>query len=830
MLTPLSSIQGASDALTGTGVSNPLAFINPQDIESIDILKDADATAIYGSRAANGAILITTKKGKAGKTNITVNAQHGFGEVVKKMKNLNTEQYLQLRKDAYTMQGLAVPDKNTAPSGTNYDLTVWDQTRYTDWQKELIGGKANYSDVQTTVSGGNTSTQILVGANYHRETTVMPGDLYNKRGGVHFNMSHSSINQRFKLSFGGNYLADKNVLPGVDLTGAAMKLAPNAPALYDAAGNLNWETLPNTTTETWINPVRASLRKYNITSTNTVGNAELSYKIWSTLTLRSSFGYTSLSSDEVLITPQTFYSPSTTANNRATSYSTRKVNNWIIEPQLTYQLNRHYGKFDFLLGTTFQKNKYYLQSLSTSGYSNDGQLENITAATTVTAIAATQETYNYNAAFGRISYNFRDKYLLNLSVRRDGSSRFGSENLFNNFYGIGAGWVFTKEEWWSDKLSFLSFGKLKLSYGTTGNDQIGNYAFMALYRTVGVPQPYGGGTTLRANALNNPYLQWEETQKLNAGVNLGFWADRILLNLNYYRNMSSNQLLGYNLPIITGFNSITENFDALVKNSGFEFAITSDNIKAKDFTWSTSFNLTLPKNELVEFPGLATSSYATTLEVGKPLTITKAFKYAGVNTSTGRYNFEIPDKSQVEIPTLSRDETVVIDRTPKYYGGLQNSLSYKGFSLDFLLQFTKQTGYDETRFGYTSPGVFSSSGGTGNQPVSVLNNWKQDGDVVSYQRLNSGVAALNNTYSYASSIYSSEAWTDATYIRLKNLSFSYLLPAGLLKQVRIQQVRVYAQGQNLLTITKYKGLDPENQSTFTLPPLRVITFGVQASF
>jgi TonB-linked SusC/RagA family outer membrane protein len=607
-----------------------------------------------------------------------------------------------------------------------------------------------------------------------------------------------------------------------------MKLAPNAPALYDEAGNLNWEVLP-TGAETWINPVRPVLRKYKVTNNNAVGNIDLSYRIWNTLTLKSTFGYTSLATDETLITPQIFYPPTTTANNRSAFYSSKKVSNWIIEPQLSYQLYKPYGKFDVLVGTTFQKNRFNLQAFSSSGYSNDGQLENITAATSVVAISALQETYNYNAVFGRLSYNFRDKYLLNLSLRRDGSSRFGSENLFNNFYGIGAGWVFTKEDWWSDRFSFLSFGKLKASYGTTGNDQIGNYSFMSLYRTVGVPQPYGGGTTLRANSLNNPYLQWEETRKFNAGINLGFMKDRILLNLNYYRNMSSNQLLGYNLPIITGFNSITENFDALVKNSGIELALNTENVKGKDFNWSTSLNITIPRNELVEFPGLATSSYATTLVIGEPLTITKAFKYAGVNPVTGRYNFEIPDKSLVEIPVLSRDETVTIDRTPKFYGGLQNSISYKGFSLDFLLQFTKQKGYDETRFGYSSPGTYSGTNGTSNQPVSVLNYWKQNGDDVPYQRPNPNVSALTNIYSYASSIYSDAAWTDASYIRLKNLSFSYTLPASLLKQARLQQVRLYAQGQNLLTFTKYKGLDPENQSTFVLPPLRVVTFGIQVS-
>lgn len=828
MLTPLSGIQGTSNSPAGGGPSNPLAFINPQDIESIDILKDADATAIYGSRAANGAILITTKKGKAGRTNVSVNIQHGFGEVAKKMDNLNTQQYLEMRKAAYTMQGLPVPGSGTTPSSTNYDLTYWDQNRYTDWQKVLIGGKAQYTDVQVSASGGSAGTQILLGANYHSETTVMPGNFSDKRGGVHFSMNHASADQRFKLVFGGNYLTDKNLLPGVDLTSSAMKLAPNAPALYDSTGKLNWETLPNGT-ETWYNPLRSTLRRYNVISDNLLGNAELSYRIWSTLTLKSTFGYSKLQTDEKLLTPQTFSPPSTTINSRSAFYSDKSVANWIIEPQLSYQLARDFGKFDFLLGTTFQRNKYALESFVGSGYSSDGQLENVYAAATFSPTNAIQETYNYNAVFGRLNYNFNDRYILNLTARRDGSSRFGSQNLFNNFYGIGGAWIFTKESWMKNSISFLSFGKLKASYGTTGNDQIGNYSFMSLYRSSAPAVPYGGGTTLRASSLSNPYLQWEETRKFNAGIDLGFLADRILLNFNYYRNRSSNQLLGYNLPILTGFNSISRNFGALVQNSGIEMAINTDILKGKDLRWSSGINLTIPRNKLVKFPGLETSSYATSLVTGKSLSIVKAFNYAGVNPETGRYNFNTPSGEVVELPVRSRDEMAIIDRTPRFYGGFQNTISYKGFSLDFLLQFARQKGYDETKFGYSSAGTFSGTGGTGNQPVSALNYWKQEKDNAALQRLNPNVPALTTLYSYASSILSDATWTDASYIRLKNLSFSYTLPVSLSRKAHLQQARIYAQGQNLLTITKYKGLDPENQSTFTLPPLRVITFGIQVS-
>lgn len=828
-LAPLSGIQGNSGSATYGGYSNPMSYINPQDIESIDVLKDADATAIYGSRAAAGAILITTKKAKAGKTSVSVNVQQGFGDVAKKMDNMNTQQYLAMRKAAYAGQGQVVPGTGATPAATNYDLTYWDQNRYTDWQKELLGGKAGYSDVQVTASGGNVNTQLLLGANYHRETTVMPGDFSYKRGGVHFNMSHASADQRFKLSFGGNYLTDNNNLPGADLTSIALRTPPNAPALYDSIGGLNWAALPSGA-ETWSNPLRYIVRKYRSNTTNTQGNAEVGYRIWSTLTLKSTFGYTNLQTDEMTTVPQTYYAPSTVTNSRSTGLSNKKVSNWIIEPQLTYQFKTRYGKFDALLGTTFQQNKFYLLSFSASGFSNDGQLENIYAATSVAPNNSIQETYNYNAVFGRLNYSYQDRYIVNLTARRDGSSRFGSDNQFHTFYGTGAAWVFSKEDWMS-KLPFLSFGKLRVSYGATGNDQIGNYSFMSLYSSFAAAVPYGGGSTLRVNKLSNPGLQWEETKKFNAGIDLGFFSDRILLNLNYYRNRSSNQLLNYSLPIVTGFASVLRNFPATVQNSGIEFVINADNIRSHHFKWSTSLNMSVPRNKLVAFPGLATSSYVNTLIVGEPLKIVKAFQYAGVNPATGIYNYVKPDKTLIQTPVLYKDETVIIDRTQRFYGGLQNSISYKGFSLDFLLQFVKQRGYDDTRFGYTSPGMFGTMGASGNQPVRVLNNdWKKAGDATTYQQLNPGVSALTTAYSYVSSAYNSDSWTDASFIRLKNLSFSYALPASLIKAARLQNARLYVQGQNLLTITGYNGLDPETQSSIALPPLRVITFGAQVTF
>jgi len=244
LLPTINNILGESGKVNNipSGTGNPLSFINSSDIESIDILKDADATAIYGSRGANGVILITTKKGKAGQTKVDVNIQRGYGQVTRRLDLLNTQQYLQMRREAFTNDGLAIPTTTTVPASDNYDLTFWDQNKSTDWQKVLIGGTARYTDIHGSVSGGNKNITALIGAAYKKETTVFPGDFADQKGSLHVMINNVSENQKFKISLSGNYLIDNNELPGRDLTSAALSLPPNAPSLYNSDGSLNWAT------------------------------------------------------------------------------------------------------------------------------------------------------------------------------------------------------------------------------------------------------------------------------------------------------------------------------------------------------------------------------------------------------------------------------------------------------------------------------------------------------------------------------------------------------------------------------------------------------------
>nr|WP_198160719.1 SusC/RagA family TonB-linked outer membrane protein [Pedobacter panaciterrae] len=794
---------------------SPLNYLNPSDIESIDVLKDADATAIYGSRAANGAILITTKKGKAGDIAVNANLQNGWGTVSRRLDLMNSGQYLEMRKEAFKNDGIA-------PGRRDYDLNgAWDSTRATDWQKELLGGKAKYTDIQVSVSGGNQNTTFLVGTGYHKEGNVFAGNFADTKASVHFNLNSTSPNQKFKLQMSGSYLDDNNQLPKVDLTSYAMSLPPIAPALYNVDGSVNWQPNATGTTTFLLNPMQYLFSKFKNKMSNLTASGTLSYKILEGLELRSSFGYNKLRSKTIDYSTSEGVYPEAKpiySTFNFTNFGDASTNSWTIEPQITYKANLSKGRLEILIGSTIQNDVRDASLVRADGFNSDQVMEDIKSARTLTAGYSVNSEYKYNAVFGRINYNWEDKYILNLSARRDGSSRFGSENQFHNFGAIGGAWIFLQEPYLKDRLSFLSFGKLRASYGTTGNDQIGEYNFMSLYDAIpGILNPYQGTMGYLPRNLTNPYLQWEETRKLQIGLDLGFFNDRLLINTNYALNRSSNQLLGLAIPSVTGFSSIAANFPATVQNTGWEFMVSSINLKLNDFKWSSNLNLTIPHNKLLAFKEFENSSLLNTYVIGKSVNIQKLYKYSGVNPESGIYQF-LGRNGIVTPSPVAGDNNFTISTDPKFYGGIQNTFEYKGFQLDFLFQFTKQIAQNYLSYGY--PGTISN--GLGNQPVGQLNRWQKSGDTGLYQKYSTRGLPSTAIFNQSDAV-----WNDASFIRLKNVSLSWRLPIELRKRLPLQNCRLYIQGQNLLTITDYLGLDPESKSSLSLPPLRVITMGIQ---
>jgi TonB-linked SusC/RagA family outer membrane protein len=807
------------------GTGNPMNYINVADIESIEILKDADATAIYGSRAANGAILVTTKKGKVGQTKLDFNIQQGWGKVPNEMKMMDRRQYLDMRYEALRNDGINL--NSASPVSVRYsDLKVWDTTRYTDWQKELIGGTAKYSNINLGFSGGTQGIQYRLGSTWNRITTVFPGDFNDQKVSVNFNLNTVSSNQKFRIQFSGNYLIDDNKLPNQDLTSRAILTEPVAPSLYNMDGSLNW-ALNSAGNATFDNPLQYNYSIYKNKTSNLISNAVLSYNLFKGMNIKSSFGYNALQTNDFSGSPIVSINPNRLKNGeqRTAFYGNRNINSWIIEPQLNYAITFGKSKIDVLVGSTIQQNNLNSTAIGGSGYSSDRVLEDVTSATSISATSIISK-YRYNAAFGRFNYNWSDKYIFDLTGRRDGSSRFGPQRQFHNFGSVGAAWIFSEEKFVKQRQSFLSFGKLKGSYGTTASDQIGDYFFFNLYGANGGGVPYQGLNGLRPNRLQNPYLAWEETKKLQVGIDLGFFRERLNFSAVYVHNRSSNQLLNYVLPRLTGFSGIYMNFPATIQNTAWEFSIHSTTFKNKNSLWTTGINLTIPRNKIVAFPGIEGSSYAYTgsgVVIGQPLGIIAAYRFLGVETTTGEHKYSDAHGDATSTPDPDKDQTALINIQPKFYGGFENSFSFKSFQLEILFQFVKQTGVNSfTNFnGVVFPGRFLS--GSSNQPVSIINQqWQKPGDVVSVHKYTTTVS--DELYNL---ITSDRYYSDASYARLKNFSLSWQIPQLWQQKIRLKNCKVYMEGQNLITITKYKGLDPENQSTSSLPPLRVYTVGLQ---
>ena len=811
---PLYIIDGvpfASDAI-GDGVTSttlptstsPLNTINPNDIESIDILKDADATAIYGSRGANGVVLITTKKGRAGKTQFSVNASTGVGNVTRMMDLLNTEQYLAIREQGFANDGITEFPANA------YDVNgTWDRERYTDWQKELTGRTAEIRTLQASISGGSEQTSFLLSANSYTQSTVFPGDFDYKKGGGHVSLNHNSVDNKFKISFSGTYDVQDNNQPASDLTRISRNLAPNAPALYDEDGELNWEN------STWDNPL-AGLRSQALANTNNlVANSTMSYQLPWNFTARASLGFTDLKHVESRAIPSTVYDPSFGAGpNLSTIYlNTSQRKSWIAEPQINWNYETGKNSFDVLLGTTFQNQVNDRQVQIARGFTSNHLMYDLAAASLIRTLQNNETEYKYQAFFGRVNYSHSARYFVNLTGRRDGSSRFGPGKQFSNFGAVGAAWLFSEATLFKEQVTFLSFGKLRGSFGLTGNDQIGDYQYLDTYQSSGTD--YNGVIGLESIRLFNPDFGWETNRKLELATELGFLRDRIFITASWYKNRSSNQLVGIPLPATTGFTTIQGNLAATVENTGLEFTLRTINVQGKDFDWSTNFNLTLPRNKLIAFPGLETSTYQNQYVIGESTSIQKLFHFTGVNPQTGIYEFE--DVNGDGNLSFADDAQTVRDFAPSYFGGLSNQFRYKNLQFDFLFQFVKQLNWSAVRQ-YSAPGAF------GNQPLSSLGSWQEPGDTGPNQIYTTGINGdAANAYSQFAA--SDAAVTDASFIRLKNVAISYNVP-----QLKGIQCRLYLQAQNLLTFTSYKDGDPEFSSFNYLPPLRIVSFGTEIKF
>jgi TonB-linked SusC/RagA family outer membrane protein len=804
----------SAGAAIGEQGRNAFDLININDIESIEVLKDADATAIYGSRGANGVILVTTKKGAAGKRALSIDVQTGLGQITRYPNMMNTQQYLAMRRSAIFNDGNN-PNNTNAP-----DLCKWDTTRYTNLKKILIGGTSRLYNTHISLSGGSNSTQYLISGSWRKETTVYPGDFSDNTFYSHAALHHHSKNNKLRAGLSIMVSHDNNYSLVRDLT-ALVTLPPNVPAFYDSVGNLKWQE----NGYSFNNPFATLRQPYHVSTDNILTDLNVSYYLLKNLYISLNGGINNIKIDELILQPRssqnTFSIPNATGQ---AFFANSKLKSFTVEPQLDYRTTIGKGKFSIVLGSTYQQLTTRIINESAYGYPNDSSLTDISKAKTH-IVTPSNSIYKYVGVFGRLSYDWMNKYIINITGRRDGSSRFGPGHQFGNFGAIGAAWIFSKENLIVKHIPFISFGKLRASYGVTGSDQIGDYRYLDQWaQTSGT---YQGDTGLAPLWPANPYYSWEETHKLEGAIDFGMFNNHLLLSMTYYQNRTGNQIITKSIPAITGFDQLpSANYPAIVENKGWELSLQYNYQVQKNFSTNTNLVITIPKNKLLSFPNLSNSIYAgnNNFQVGKSISSISGLSYTGIDGNTGLFRFKDNDNNG----TLSspNDYSILANQDPIFYGSLINTLIFKNWELTSLVEFKKQSSYNFLYQIYLNkpPGLSKS-----NQPELMSDYWQKQGDQSYIQKLTASTSstayeAINNFTS------SSGVISDASYIRIKMLSLSYTLPNKTLLKIKLSKCRFYMAANNLVIFTHFKATDPETVDTFTLPPIRTIAVGIHIAF
>ncbi len=760
----------------GGQVQNALAGLNPQDIERIEVLKDASTTAIYGTRAANGVVLITTKRGKAGKSTFNINAWTGIAEATNTVEKVNAREWVDIKNEARVNAGLS-PLPDDAYFG-------WDGVTDTDWIKEVFR-KARVSEYSLNAQGGDERTRYFFSGSYRNEEGTMIGSAY-RRGTMRLNLDHKAseiFNFGTSLFFASDLnqrIQNDNNIYGIY---SAAVLTPPLRRIRDENGNYV-DALPTFNT----NPVRdALLPRFDNKTNKFIGNLFTDFKILDGLNFRTDFSY-----DWNTIT-EDHYMPASTAIGRPVgdgNYNYRQVGTYVIEPTLRFTKNLG-GKHSInaVFGGTLQDRRSINSIVRGNGFAKES-LTYLTSAATIYDGTSNRVEYSLNSLFGRINYAFKEKYLASVSVRRDGTSRFGENFRYGTFYAVSAGWNFSDEAF-MENISWLTLGKLRASYGTTGNDGIGDFTFVGAWS--------GGGNYLDQPAfvpiqIENKDLRWENTSTLDVGLELSLF-NRLDLNVGYFKRNTKDLLFFAPLPQSTGFNGVWDNIGE-IENKGIEIDFSANILRTSwGLNWRFFGNISFLRNKVVSLvdANFVRSGFASIFQVGKPLNTFWGLKFLGVDPATGESIFQ--DTNNDGIVDLN-DETVIGDHQPDYLGGFTNSFSFKGFTLDIFFQFVQGVDiYNNTLQFTTNPAA------NWGMSVEMRRRWRQPGDITDIPKP-LPVAGLNGADN-------SRFISDGSYLRLKNILLAYDLPVSLVSKAKLRSARIYLGGMNLLTFTRYNGADPE---------------------
>ncbi|MCX2494774.1 TonB-dependent receptor [Pedobacter sp. PF22-3] len=838
----------SGDFSSTTAPTSALADINTNDIESIEVLKDASASAIYGARASNGVVLITTKQGKAGKTLVQFNALGGVSSPSNHRDFLNAEQYVQLERragqgaanqdflngDYATLQEALDDYRESVEARLNrYSAGNNDYQTYkvnTNWEAASFQDKPVTQQYDLNLTGGNEKTKFYIGGQALDQQGIVIGNSYKRYSG-RLNLTNKvtdflevGINLNFSNSI-NNRISNDNAFSS-PLQSVA--LSPITPFIDPRSGLISG-TLPGAASNypVYYNPfISVDNAFYKATVYRTIGKAFANINLAKGLKFSTDFSIDNLNQNE-----ESYYGSLTFRNTGTSNGYGQNISTFIINANTNnfFSYNTTIGKsaFDVILGTSYQKSTTKYSTIEGQDFPSDSYIKLGSAATKVIA-TSNEGAFSFLSYFFRANYKYNDRYLVGFSVRADGSSRFGANNRYGYFPAGSLAWIASEEDFLkqSETISLLKF---RVSYGLTGNAEIGNYSARGLFAGTGA---YGGLPGQTPSRIANPDLTWEKTKQLDIGFDFGILKNRITGIFDFYQKNTTDLLLDVPIPQTTGFSTKTQNLGSL-KNTGFELGINTENFVGA-FKWSTAITGAINNNKITNLGGQVLNSNEINAAIsGQPIGVFYLPEYAGVNPANGDalyYKNTVVDGNIDRSTTNNINDAQRIfagNPNPKYTFGLNNTFSYKNFDLGIFFQGVKGNKIFNAGGQYMSA---NGSNGYDNQTTDQMSYWDKPGDITSVPepRLFAG-NGIGNSTRYLS---------DGSYVRLKTLTIGYNFPTSILTKIKLSKLRLYATAQNLLTITGYKGWDPEvnadYQSTninqgvdfYSAPQPRVISFGI----
>jgi TonB-linked SusC/RagA family outer membrane protein len=811
--------------------------INPSDIASIEVLKDAAAAAIYGSRAANGVVLITTKRGSANQTRINFNAYAGVQDFWKQPKMLNSQQYLELAGEAFADWGWTGEDFVEG----YYGGFPFSKDTDTDWVDE-VSRSASIQNYDLSIAGGNDKTQFFLSGSYFDQEGIIIGSRF-QRFTTRINLDHQFSD---RLSVGTSTQLSRSVN-----TRIVSDNTLNGPFANSLAASPLWEVKNEDGTYShpqfyYPNPVAVGLENDNQgISLRAITSGFATYEIAEGLKLTGRVAADVLNYQERNYIPSTYPGSFAGATNGFGMNASNTRLKYVTEAFLEYE--KDFGEdhsLQAVAGTNRENNDWNETFVEGEQFPGD-VFRYLGAAAVINGGGNNIEGYGIVSYFGRANYSYKDRYLLSASFRADASSRFGQNNRWGYFPAVSLGWRIVDEPFMEDQTVFTDL-KVRGSYGLTGNQEFENFNYMSLYG----PVNYMNNPALAPVRLGNPDLKWEATSQTNIGVDFSVLNGRVSLSADYYIKNTDDLIFNRPIPTQNGFASYTSNIGS-IENKGFEFGLTTINVDSPSgFTWRSELNISLNKNKVTElyngedvFYGFGGNSLV--LREGQPIGTFYGLLADGVYATTAdvpearrEQGIQAGDMNYRDINNdgviTDDDFTIIGNAQPDFIGGFTNTVRYRNFDLNLFMQFSVGNEIWNAAGTYQQ-GMFANEFDDNNS-AKVLDRWRKEGDITNVPRATTEVSVNRNNLSNTSRFVE-----DGSYLRVKNLTLGYTLPKSVTERISVQSLRIYAQAQNLFTWTGYSGFDPEvnfagtdNRTLgvdfYTIPQTRTITLGLNLGF